>query len=36
MLLTRKGAAAPSGGRLAGALEGLAPRSMDRRTFLKR
>jgi len=36
MLLTRKGAVAPSGGRLAGALEGLAPRSMDRRTFLKR
>ncbi|HCX33173.1 MAG TPA: formate dehydrogenase [Rhodocyclaceae bacterium] len=35
-MLTRKGAAAPSGGRLAGALEGLAPRSMDRRTFLKR
>ncbi|PIV76455.1 MAG: formate dehydrogenase [Rhodocyclales bacterium CG17_big_fil_post_rev_8_21_14_2_50_68_7] len=34
--MTRKGAAAPSGGRLAGALEGLAPRSMDRRTFLKR
>ncbi|GAB4177376.1 MAG: formate dehydrogenase subunit alpha [Rhodocyclaceae bacterium] len=38
MLLTKKsgGAAAPSEGRLAAAVAGLAPRTMDRRTFLKR